>query len=140
MATGTNLRRSDQMLLRETQNSGPRPAPVLFSLAVHFALLSWVALSPRGVPEQPKSLYRRVFEPNEKKLVWYRFARKLPEISSPDPEPESKQMRAETLHPQTMVSRPKMPEPGKQINRAVGQAVHRQDEGDVPVHGAIPPW
>ncbi|MEO7653769.1 MAG: hypothetical protein ABIZ80_25205, partial [Bryobacteraceae bacterium] len=103
------------MLLRETHNSGPRPAPVVFSLVVHFALLGWVALGPRAVPERSKSLYQRVFEPNEKKLVWYRFSKKLPDISSSEPEPESKRTRAETLHPQTMVSRSKLPERGKQM-------------------------
>ncbi len=48
----------------------------------HMSILALVAFGPRPDPKQ-ESLYRREIAPREKKLVWYRFTKKLPDVSPP---------------------------------------------------------
>src|SRR5215470_6303306 len=96
MGTGKHLRSYEVILVPTTQSSGPRPAPVFFSLVLHFILLSWVAFGPRVSSDaKPKSLYMQVIAPHEKKLVWYRLSSKLPDVSPPEPDTGAKQLRAE---------------------------------------------
>ena len=60
-------------------------APFAISLAIHLSALGWVALGPRSAPpEKRQSLYEREIAPHEKKLVWYRFNEKLPNVGAPE--------------------------------------------------------
>ena len=85
---------------------GPRPFPVGFSLALHGAILCLVAFGP--LPStKPQSMYQQLIQPNEKKLVWYKFQNKLPDVSplgqlskATPPKTEAKSEK------QTIVSRP----------------------------------
>src|SRR5262249_2844424 len=70
----------DSMLLNPpATRRGPRAAPVAFSLTVHLTVLAAVAFGPR--PAKRESAYQREIAPNEKKLVWYHFRDKLPDVS-----------------------------------------------------------
>ena len=71
------------MLLRPAEShQGPRPGPVIISLAVHLCVLASVALAPAGARKR-QSAYQREIAPHEKKLVWYRFKDKLPDVAPP---------------------------------------------------------
>ena len=93
---------------------GPRPVPVAFSLVGHACLLSLVAFGP--VPARSlrsRSLYDEVIKPHQHDLVWYSFPQKLPEVS---PAENPDQADAEqNLSEQTIVSKPKIAEPGSQM-------------------------
>jgi TonB family protein len=72
------------------------------SACVHGGILAWVAFS--GVPKTPRlSLYDQEIRPYEKKIVWYRMADKLPEIS-PAERPAHVPLRARVKSKQTMVA------------------------------------
>lgn len=83
----------------------PRPLPLLSSLLIHGMVLGWVAWGPPERPEErPRSLYAQVIAPNEKKLVWFSFREKLPEVSplerhgiSQPPEAQVKASRQEIV-------------------------------------------
>jgi TonB family protein len=87
---------------------GPRPGPFVSSLLMHSALLAFVAIVPRsGAPEKSKSAYRQMIAPNERKLVWYTFAKKLPEVSPLERIGRSQPPRIEQkIDNQTIVSKP----------------------------------
>jgi len=73
-----------------------------------------VAFGPPPAPRQ-ESLYRREIAPHEKKLVWYRFSKKLPEVSPPKQKAAARPVRAEVKHPdQTIVSRSPKSHPATQ--------------------------
>lgn len=60
---------------------GPSPQALAFSAAIHGAILSWVVFGPPLETEKPKSLYQQVIAGKERKLIWYRFRDRLPEVS-----------------------------------------------------------
>jgi TonB family protein len=93
------------MLLRPEASSGPRPAPIVVSLIAHMSVLAMVAFNPAASPKR-ESIYQREIAPREKKLVWYRFNKKLPEVSPLKREAAARPPRAEVKHPdQTIVSK-----------------------------------
>ena len=51
-------------------------------------LVGWMFFGPSlgsRPPEPRKNIYQQLIEPNEKKLVWYNFRDKLPEVSPLEP-------------------------------------------------------
>ena len=87
---------------------GPRPKPFAVSLILHATAFSVAVFGPAPGPvKKPKSVYEQVFAANEKKLVWYRFNSKLPEVSPLERRGISQPPRAESKAAQTIVSRPK---------------------------------
>ena len=94
----------------------PRPAPFTCSLLAHAAVLCWVIFGPSTSRERPKSLYEQVIAPNEKKLVWYSFNDKLPEVSPAARHAPSRPPRAEIkLRDQTIVATAPAAKPAKQM-------------------------
>src|SRR5438045_8931378 len=83
------------MLLRpEATSKGTKAAPVIASLIAHLGVLAAVAFSPPA-SQKPQSAYQQLIAPHEKKLVWYRFDKKLPEVSPPKKEADARPPRAE---------------------------------------------
>jgi TonB family protein len=94
----------------------PRPAPFTCSLLAHAAVLCWVIFGPSTSRERPKSLYEQVIAPNEKKLVWYSFNDKLPEVSPAGSHAPSRPPRSEIkLRDQTIVATAPAAKPAKQM-------------------------
>jgi TonB family protein len=100
---------------------GPRPVPVLTSLIVHAAALSLLLYTPPA-EHKPLSVYQREIAPRERKLVWYRYTTKLPEISPKQAAKRpAKPLRAQTKNAkQTIVSKSSRPDPAKQMIVAPG--------------------
>jgi TonB family protein len=120
------------MLLRPAESRGPEPAPVLASLMVHMTLLAVVAFNPPPV-RKPESLYQREIAPHEKKLVWYRFNNKLPEVSPPNQPARPGPTRAEVKNPnQTIVAKSSLPDPAKQMTVAPGPELKIQQDLKAP--------
>src|SRR5271170_4692285 len=112
------------MLLRPAAAPpGPRPAPLLVSLIVHLCVIAWMFSPSPGRGKRPESLYQREIAPHEKKLVWYRFNKQLPEVSPMKPAsvktPRPKPVRATVKHPkQTIAAKSPMRNPAKQMTLA----------------------
>src|SRR5262249_41217678 len=120
------------MLLHPEASRGPRLAPIAVSLSAHMGLLAMVAFGPPPGPKQ-ESLYRREIAPHEKKLVWYRFSKKLPEVSPPKQEAAALRPRAEVKHPdQTIVSRSPNSDPAKQTILTPGPELKIQQDLAAP--------
>jgi TonB family protein len=120
------------MLLRPEASQGPRPAPVIASLIAHMSVLATIALAP-SAPRKAPSLYEREIAPHEKKLVWYRFDKKLPDVSPPKQEATSRPLRAEVKHPnQTIVSRSPLSRPAKQTILTLGPELKIERELSAP--------
>lgn len=95
--------------------SGPRPVPVIVSLALHGALLALVAFTPPpGASGKPQSLYEQVIKTHEHELVWYSFRQKLPEVSPAENQTAPPGEEAK-LQDQTIVSNPRNGEKGAQL-------------------------
>jgi TonB family protein len=119
-------------MLRPAAHPGPRPAPVVVSLIVHLSLLGLLAFSPRPSPK-PLSAYQREIAPQEKKLVWYRFNDKLPDVSPPKPAARPRPPRALQKHPsQTIVAKSSRPDPAKQLILAPGPELKVDQELKAP--------
>src|SRR5579863_5456383 len=100
---------------------GPKPVPALTSLIVHAGLLGLLLYNP--APEQkPVSALRRELAAPGRKLVWYKYTTKLPEISPKQAAKRpGKVLRAETKNAkQTIVSKSARPDPAKQMIVAPG--------------------
>src|SRR5690242_3121610 len=103
------------MLLRPAAaHQGPRAAPIAFSLAVHFSILAAVALGP-ATPRRRQSIYAREIAPHEKKLVWYRFNEKLPDVAPAKRDEHAQKARADVKRAQTIASRSARKQPAKQM-------------------------
>ncbi len=89
------------------ERRGPRLGPLSFSLAAHAAFFAFAIVDPgtSKPPAKPKSLFETVFTANAKKLIWYRFDRKLPEVS-PQAKGREEPPRTAARNQQTIVSRP----------------------------------
>lgn len=75
------------------------------SACFHGGVLAWVAFG--GPPERPaRSLYDQEIRPNEKKIIWYRLADKLPEIAPAQESADRRPLRAREKSTQTMVAGP----------------------------------
>jgi TonB family protein len=70
------------------------------SACLHGGVLAWVVLGG-GLPE--RVLYDEPLQPHDKKIIWYRFSDKLPEIA-PAATKDSRPMRARVKSPQTMAA------------------------------------
>ena len=95
---------------------GPRWAPLACSAAAHagvFAAAIWIP--GRALAPQPPSVYQQVLAPRARKLVWYRFNNRLPQVSPLERHGPSRQTRAEVKHPQAIVSRPPSAQRAKQL-------------------------
>jgi TonB family protein len=122
------------MLLRpEAASRGPKLGPIVVSLIAHMSVLALVAFGPRPEPKQ-ESLYRREIAPREKKLVWYRFSKKLPEVSPPRQKAAAaRPPRADVKHPdQTIVSTPPKSSPAKQTILTPGPELKIQQDLAAP--------
>ena len=96
------------------------------------ALLALVAFSPPPAPK-PKSAYLREIAPHEKKLVWYKFNEKLPEVSPPKQAAQPRPPRAIAKHPtQTIVAKSSRPKPAKQIILAPGPELNVDQDLKAP--------
>ncbi len=130
------------MFLRPAASAGPRPAPVGASLLAHaWRSLYWVVFVPHSAPpKKPLTAYQREIAPNEKKLVWYRFNTKLPEVTPAKvakiEAPRRKRpapVKATVQHPkQTIVAKSERPDAGKQLMIAPGPELKTQHELDAP--------
>ncbi|MGH9719129.1 MAG: TonB family protein [Bryobacteraceae bacterium] len=87
------------------------------SLLLHATVFGMAVYGPDRKPaEERKTVYQRVFAANEKKLVWYRFNAKLPEVSPLERRGVSRPPRAESRNPdQTIVSKPEAASAAKQM-------------------------
>jgi TonB family protein len=120
------------MLLRPEASQGSKAAPIIVSLIAHMSVLAAVAFGP-PVTRKPESAYRREIAPHEKKLVWYRFDKKLPEVSPPEREAAAKPPRADVKHPeQTIVSRSTRPDAARQTIIAPGPELKLDQELAAP--------
>jgi TonB family protein len=126
------------MLLRQEASRGPKPAPLLISLLIHASAIAWVVFVPSSGPSQkPQSLYQREIAPHEKKLVWYRFNKQLPEVSPMKPparkEPRPKAVRATVKHPkQSIAAKSPRHDDAKQMTLAPGPELKIPHELEAP--------
>jgi TonB family protein len=119
-------------MLRPAAYPGPRPAPVFASVIVHMALLAVVAFSPPPA-RKPPSAYMREIAPHEKKLVWYKFNEKLPEVSPPKQAALPRPPRAIVKHPsQTIVAKSSRPKPASQMILAPGPELKVEQDLKAP--------
>jgi len=72
------------------------------SLCLHCWILAWIALAPALSLEQRKSAYEREIQPNEKKIVWYKLAEKLPDVTPPETRRQAHPPRARTRFDQSI--------------------------------------
>ena len=76
--------------------------------ALHACALAWVALGPAArVPPPAPSLYDSEIRPNEKRLVWYDFRRRLPEVAPGAARKPALPARARVKLEQTIVAGPR---------------------------------
>ena len=126
------------MLLRPESSRGPKPAPLLLSLTVHASVIAWLFFVPSAGPrKKPQSLYEREIAPHEKKLVWYRFNKQLPEVSPMKPparkEPRPKPVRATVKHPkQSIAAKSPSHDEVKQMTLAPGPELKIPHELEAP--------
>jgi len=93
---------------------GPSPRSLVCSVGLHAALIGWMFFGPSlggGRPPEPtKNIYQQLIEPNEKKLVWYNFKDKLPQVSPLERHGMSRPPRTERkTEQQTIVRIPSAP-------------------------------
>jgi len=89
-----------------------------------------------GTARKPPSLYRTIIAPNEKKLVWYKFAPKqLPDVSPLRSTGDNQLPRGAVPSPQTIIAMPPKAKPGRQI--ILQQAPQLQLEKDVKTPNLI---
>jgi TonB family protein len=69
--------------------------------------LAWVALGPPISLERPRSLYEREIQPNEKKIVWYKLADRLPNVTPPEAKPNPRPPRARARFEQNIAAGPR---------------------------------
>jgi TonB family protein len=80
-----------------------RPVSFSVSLCVHGSVLAWVALGS-VVPPAPKTLYDMAIRPHEDRLIWYKLADKLPDISPAEPAKDHRPPRATRKFEQSIVA------------------------------------
>lgn len=97
--------------------SGSRLPSLLTSLVVHAALFVYAVFSPAGPSPRPYSVYREQIFPNRKKIIWYSFKTRLPEVSPLERRGPSSPPRVRVRIPdQTVVSQaPKAPRASQMI-------------------------
>jgi TonB family protein len=91
------------------RRTGPAATSLAGSVGLHVALIGWMFFGPKleFTPEQkPQSTYQQLIAPQEKKLVWYSFRNKLPEVSPLERRGISREPRAERKTAQTIVAKP----------------------------------
>lgn len=60
-----------------------RPVSFVLSAAFHGAVLAVMALAPTSEDYAEDSMYQEVIRPQERKLIWYDFRKKLPDVTPP---------------------------------------------------------
>ena len=98
---------------------GPSPASLASSVVLHASLIGWMFFGPSlsTSPTPPeKNIYQQLIEPNEKKLVWYNFKEKLPEVSPLERRGISRPPRTQRrTDKQTIVANSRKPGKAKQM-------------------------
>lgn len=84
-----------------------RPPSLLASLAIHTGVFIALMGAPTlQLPPPAPSEYKQAIAGKEARLVWYKLPEKLPAVNSEAPRKERRQLRSETIAPQTIVSSP----------------------------------
>jgi TonB family protein len=114
---------------------GPSPTSLTSSVGLHVLLVGWMffgpSLSGTRPPEPQKNIYQQLIEPNEKKLVWYNFKDKLPQVSPLQRHGPSRPPRTDRkTDRQTIVANPR--NPGKSKQMVYLPAPPRQLDHEVP--------
>ena len=66
----------------ETPRGSGRTGPKLISLAVHGVAFVGLMNAPRvELPQATKSEYKQAFEGKEDQFIWFRFNKKLPDVT-----------------------------------------------------------
>jgi TonB family protein len=98
---------------------GPSPSSLAGSVGLHVLLVTWMFFGPSissRPPAPPKNIYQQLIEPNEKKLVWYNFRDKMPEVSPLQRHGISRPPRSDQkTEKQTIVSNPQRAGKSKQM-------------------------
>ena len=98
---------------------GPSPVSLALSLAFHASLIGWMFFGPSlgtRAPEPEKNIYQQLIAPNEKKLVWYSFKDKLPQVSPLERRGVSRAPRTESkTDKQTIVANARRRSKAKQM-------------------------
>lgn len=112
---------------------GPRFRPVAFSMALHAGALALVVFGPEAAPgDADRGVYQQVFAPNERKLVWYRFDSKLPEVSPIERRGPSLPLRAEVRSHQEIAIRQDQGRHAKQMTWSPAPRVQVNKDLDAP--------
>src|SRR5947209_6168226 len=117
-----------------SRGAGPTPKSLAGSVGLHTLLIGWMFFGPSlggGLPPvPPKNIYQQLIEPNEKKLVWYNFREKMPQVSPLERHGSSRPPKTEQrTDKQTIVSNPRrrgktkqmvyLPAPPRELDREV---------------------
>jgi len=88
--------------------TGPRPISLGLSIFIHFCAIV-LAVGPQAPSlPKPKSAYEQLIAGRERKIIWYHFKEKLPEVRPTTAKADRRPMRAEIKLPnQQIVSSPK---------------------------------
>lgn len=89
---------------------GPRAGPLFLSAAGHAAVFLLAVAGPpsNGPVRKPAGVWETVFQARERKLVWYRWGEKLPEVSPAESKGSRQPLRIERKQDrQTVVARAK---------------------------------
>src|ERR1700756_4875591 len=99
---------------------GPKPSALSLSVGLHAALVAFMFFGPslgwRAPRPQPKNAYQQLIAGSEKKLVWYNFHDKLPQVSPLERKGISRPPRSDTKQAkQTIVANPPRAKKAKQM-------------------------
>ena len=116
---------------------GPQPKALTASLVLHAALIGWMFFGPSlggPAPQQPqKNAYQQLIAGSEKKLVWYSFKDKLPEVSPLERKGISQPPRSDTkAAKQTIVANPPRAKRAKQMVYLPAAPEHLQNDVPAP--------
>jgi TonB family protein len=103
-----------------TGRRGPKPSALAGSVGLHSALVAWMFFGPspgsRTPAEPAKNPYQQLIAGNEKKLVWYNFRDKLPQVSPLERHGISRPPRSDMkTSKQTIVANPPRAKKAKQM-------------------------
>ncbi len=105
-----------------------RPFAHGLSLALHAAVFVYLAFAPPHQRERPYSVYREQIFPNQKKLIWYSFKTKLPEVSPLERRGPSRKPRVDVKSPQIVIAQaPRSPRAKQMIWQPVPRIELKQD-------------
>ena len=104
------------------------------SVVFHGSLVIFAFLGPEipGGARKPRSLYDTVIAPNQKKLIWYRFPQKLPEVSPLKSSESGPRPMGMVRSPQSIVANPPKAKSGKQMIWLKAPELHVEEELKAP--------